>query len=180
MTTQQDSSILERRFVQKGTSIIKEGETGNSAFLIQSGMVKVFVKHEDRVIELAKLGPGQIFGEMALVFDEKRSATVEALDDVNLIVITRQILEEKLRKSDPTVRAIVPMLMKRVVQTNSALLARHADVKTLLDVVKNIYDIIMSSLPRVQQESFQNSVLPKLDQFVEAVRTFEDRYSDRK
>lgn len=171
--------ILERRFVPKGTAIIKEGETGNSAFLIQSGLVKVFVQHEDRQIELAQLGPGQIFGEMALAFDEKRSATVESLEDTNLIVITRQTLEEKLRKSDPTIRAIVPMLMKRIVQTNTAVLSRHSDVKTLLDVVKNIYDIIHTSLPRAQQQSFQNAVLPKLDQFLAAIKAFEERYSEK-
>ena len=174
-----DSQILERRYVPKGTLIIREGETGNSAFLGQSGPVRVFVDHDGRHIELALLGPGQIFGEMALVFDEKRSATVEAAEDTNLIVITRQTLEEKLRKSDPTVRAIVPMLMKRIIQTNNALLSRHTDVKTLLDVVRNIYDIIHGSLPRVQQQSFQNAVLPKLNQFLEAVKSFEDKYTGK-
>lgn len=174
-----ENAVLERRFVAKGAVIIKEGETGNSAFLVQSGSVKVFVDYEGRQIELARLGPGQIFGEMALVFDEKRSATVETVEDTNLIVITRQTLEEKLRKSDPTIRAIVPMLMKRIVQTNNALLSRHADVKTLLDVVRNIYDIILTSLPRTQQQSFQNGVLPKLNQFLEAVRAFEDRYTEK-
>lgn len=174
-----ENAVLERRFVAKGNTIIHEGETGNSAFLIQSGAVRVFVNHEDRQIELAKLGPGQIFGEMALVFDEKRSASVETTEDTNLIVITRQTLEEKLRKSDPTIRAIVPMLMKRIVQTNNALLSRHADVKTLLDVVRNIYEIIIHSLPRTQQQSFQNAVLPKLNQFLEAVQVFEEKYTEK-
>lgn len=172
-----DSAILERRYVPKNTVIIRAGDTGNSAFLIQSGSVRVFMNQDDREIELARLGPGQIFGEMALVFDEHRTATVEATDDSNLIVITRTTLEDKLRKSDPTIRAIVPMLMSRIIQTNNALLSRHADVKTLLDVVRNIYDIIIGSLPRVQQQSFQNAVLPKLEQFLEAIRAFEDKYS---
>ena len=170
--------ILERRFVRKGVTVIREGESGNSAFLVQSGLVRVFVEHGDRQIELARLGPGQIFGEMALVFDEKRTASVETLEESNLIVITRLVLDEKLRKSDPTVRAIVPMLMKRIIVANNALLSHHSDVKTLLDVVRNIYDIIVVSLPRTQQVSFQNAVLPKLDQFLSAVKSFEDKYSE--
>lgn len=174
-----ENAILERRYVGKGVVVIKEGEPGNSAFLIQSGLVRVFVSHDDRHIELAQLGPGQIFGEMALVFDEKRTATVETLEDSNFIVITRQVLEDKLRKSDPTIRAIVPMLMKRIIQSNNALLSRHADVKTLLDVVRNIYDIILSTLPRVQQQSFQNAVLPKLNQFLDAIKDFEDKYTEK-
>lgn len=179
MTPTQENAILERRFVPKGTKIIREGETGNSAFLVQAGLVRVYVQHEDRHVELATLGPGQIFGEMALVFDEKRSATVETVEDSSLIVITRQTLEDKLRKTDPTIRAIVPMLMKRIIQTNNALLSRHADLKTMLDVVKNIYDIILVSLPRAQQQTFQNAVLPKLDQFLAAVKSFEDKYSEK-
>jgi len=174
-----EPAILERRYVPKGTIIVHEGEEGNSAFLIQSGTVRVFVDQDNREVELAQLSSGQIFGEMALVFDEKRSASVQAVDDVNLIVITRQVLEEKLRKSDRTIRAIMPMLMKRILQTNNALLSRHADVKMLVDVVNNIYDIIMTSLPRTQQQSFQNAVLPKLEQFLDAVKLFESKYSDK-
>ena len=179
MTPTQENAILERRFVPKGTKVIRQGETGNSAFLVQAGSVRVYVQHEDRHIELARLGAGQIFGEMALVFDEKRSATVETIEDSSLIVITRQTLEDKLRKTDPTIRAIVPMLMKRIIQTNNALLSRHADLKTMLDVVKNIYDIILDSLPRAQQQTFQNAVLPKLDQFLTAVKAFEEKYSEK-
>lgn len=174
-----ENAILERRYVPKGTMIVRAGDEGNSAFLIQSGQVRVFIMQGDKKVELAMLGPGQIFGEMALVFDERRTASVEATEETNLIVITRQILEEKLRRSDPTIRAIVPMLMKRILQSNNSLLSHHADVRMLVDVVRNIYDIIISSLPRVQQKSFENAVLPKLDEFLEAVRNFEDKYSDK-
>lgn len=174
-----ENAILERRYVPKGTMIVRAGDEGNSAFLIQSGQVRVFIMQGDKKVELAMLGPGQIFGEMALVFDERRTASVEATEETNLIVITRQTLEEKLRRSDPTIRAIVPMLMKRILQSNNSLLSHHADVRMLVDVVRNIYDIIISSLPRVQQKSFENAVLPKLDEFLEAVRNFEDKYSDK-
>ena len=173
------TEILERRFFTKGAVILQEGEPGNSAFLIQSGVVRVYADNDGRPVDLARLGPGQIFGEMALVFDEKRTATVEAAEDTNVIVITRAVLEDKLRKSDPTVRAIVPMLMKRIIQSNNALLGRHADVDTLRDVVRNIYDMVSLSLPRTQQASFQNSVLPKLDQFLAAIKAFEDKYSEK-
>ena len=172
-------TILERRFASKGDIIIKEGDPGNSAFLIQSGLVKVYVEYDGRHIELAQLGPGQIFGEMALVFDEKRTATVEALEDTNMIVITRLILEDKLRKSDPTVRAIVPMLMKRIVQSNNALLSRHADIRMLMDVVHNVYDSILKSLPKTEQEPFRSAVLPKLDEFLAVIRSFDDKYTEK-
>lgn len=173
-----ENQVLERRAVPKGSFIIREGDSGNCAFLVQSGKVRVYVQHDDKDVELAKLGPGQIFGEMALVFDEKRSATVQAIEDSVLVVITRQTLDDKLRKSDPTVRAIVPMLMKRIIQTNSALINRHGDIKILVETVQNIYETIIVTLPRVQQQSFQNAVQPKLNQFLAAVQSFQEKYSD--
>ncbi|MCB9981372.1 MAG: cyclic nucleotide-binding domain-containing protein, partial [Rhodospirillales bacterium] len=111
--------ILERRFVPKGTLIMEEGEPGNCAYLIQSGVVEVFTQNEGRELRLAKLDLGQIFGEMALIFDELRTASVRALEDCNLIVITRQSFQAKLGKTDPTIAAIVKMLTQRVISANN-------------------------------------------------------------
>lgn len=171
--------IHERRFIKKGSMLIHEGEQGSGAFLIQSGEVRVFAAHGDREVELAHLGPGQIVGEMALLFEEKRTASVQALEDTTVILITRMVLEEKLRKSDPTVRAIVPMLMNRIVQNNNTLLNRNADIRTLMDAVRNIYDTINESLPASQQISFRNSVLPKLDQLLAAMKAFVEKYTEK-
>lgn len=111
--------ILERRFVPKGTSIIKEEDDAYSAYLIQSGEVSVFTNKSGKEIELARLGAGEICGEMALIADDKRSASVRTVEDCNLIVITRSAFEEKLRNSDPTIRAVVNMLIKRIIASNS-------------------------------------------------------------
>lgn len=171
-----ESAILERRFVPTGSIIMREGERGSTAFLIQSGHVRVFIEKEGKKIELAKLGLGQIFGEMALIFDEPRTATVEALEDCNLIILTRQTLQQKLDKSDPTVRAIVPMLMTRIVQANNAMLNRQASVEGLVQTVTTIYENLYSSVGTPQKKTLQNVVLPKMDEFLNAVRAFEAKY----
>lgn len=119
-----DSTILERRFVPAGTMVIRQGDRGNSAYLIQSGSVRIFTENEGKRIEFARLEMGQIFGEMALIFDDPRTASVEALEDCNLIVITRQTFKQKLDRSDPTIRAIVVMLTQRIVTANNAMIAK--------------------------------------------------------
>ncbi|MAE51518.1 MAG: cyclic nucleotide-binding protein [Micavibrio sp.] len=172
-----DSIILERRFVPKGTLIIKQGEAGNCAYLIQSGVVRVYTQHEEKKIDLAKLGSGQIFGEMALIFDENRSASVVAVEDCNLIILTRQTLKQKLDRSDPTVRAIVTMLTQRVVTANNEVINKKSDIQDLLDTTRIIYQNTLSALPRTQQRTFQNAVLPKLDDFFNAVKSFQERFS---
>lgn len=176
-----DTIILERRYVPAGEVILQEGDLGSSAFLIQSGQVRVVAgRNARREVELGRLGVGQIFGEMALVFDEPRSATVEAIEDCNLIVITRETLNHKLNKSDPTVKAIVPMLMKRIVETNNALLNKDSTIEEMVETVNNIYQNIHASLSSAQKQSLQNDVLPKLEAFLDAVKDFTGRYKGDK
>ncbi len=114
-----DRVILERRFVPKGSVIIKEGEEAYSAYLIQSGKVGVYTLKDGRQVQLAELGMGEICGEMALIGEDSRAANVKTLEDCNLIVITRSAFEEKLRHSDPTIRAVMHMLIKRLKTSNA-------------------------------------------------------------
>jgi len=171
-----DTIILERRFVPEGTLIIRQGEEGNCAYLLQSGSVKVYTEHDGKKIELAKLGAGQIFGEMALIFDEKRSASVKASEDCNLIILTRQTLKQKLDRSDPTVRAIVTMLTQRVITANNEMINKKSEIQDLIDTTRIIYQNTLAGLPRAQQRTFQNGVLPKLDDFFNAIRSFQERF----
>lgn len=168
-----ENVILERRFVPKGGFVIKEGEIGTCAFLIQSGMVSIYTEKGGKRITLDKAGVGQIVGEMALIFDAPRTATVEAVEDCNLIVITRHTLKNKLENSDPTVRALVPMLMKRVMNTNNALLDKTSNIDDLVKTVNLIYKNIHAALPDSEKENFQGEVFPKLDSFIQAVTSFQ-------
>jgi len=117
--------ILERRFVPKDTVIIEEDEQAFCAYLMQSGSVLVYKQKDDgNITELATLGAGQICGEMALINDEttRRSANVRTLSDCNLIIITRAAFEDKLESCDPTIKAIVEMLVDRVKNMSSNLI----------------------------------------------------------
>ena len=173
-TTQ--SVILERSFVPVGTVILKEGQPGSSAYLIQSGAVEVFTMNGDREVVLARLGVGQIFGEMALVFDEKRSASVRAMDDCNLIVITRQSFQSKLNKTNPTIRAIVQMLAQRIASANNILVNKQSDVESMRETTQIIYQNIHLRLPESRKRAFQDGVLPKLEALLAVLDEFDQKH----
>lgn len=175
-----DSIILERRFVPEGTLVMRQGEPGNCAYLIQSGSVRVYTEHDGKRVDLAKLDLGQIFGEMALIFDEPRTASVIATEDCNLIVLTRQTFKSKLEKSDPTIRAIVTMLTQRIISANNTVVNKKSGIQDLVETTRIIYQNTLVSLPRSQQRTFQNAVLPKLDDFFSAVRSFQERFKEKK
>ena len=171
--------ILERRFIPKGQIIIHNGEYGQEAFLIQSGQVQVFIAKDDKDVELARLEAGQIVGEMAFISDGPRTASVRATQDCNLIVISRQQFQEKLKESDPTVRAIVQMLSKRIVDSNNSLLNKKSDLEDLKETAHTIYENILVKLSLNQQRNFQNTVFPHLQALMESLDTFKERYGDQ-
>lgn len=178
MRGRHDTVILERRFVPKGQILIKEGEYGQQGYLIQSGEVGVYLGKDDMEVEIARLGTGQIVGEMAFISDGPRTATVKALADCNLIVISRQQFEEKLKESDATIRAIVHMLSQRIVESNNTVLNKKSDLQDLKDTARIIYENILAKLPQNQAWNFQNSVLPHLEDMIDAIEAFRDRYGE--
>lgn len=173
-----DTPILERRFIAKGQIVIKEGDFGHQAYLIQSGEMLVYLASEEKEVEVARLGPGEIVGEMALIFDGPRTANVKAVVDSNLIVISRTMFEEKIRDSDPTIRAIVAMLSRRIVEANNVRLNKKDDLGDLKETTQTIYENIAVKLPKNQLFTLQNTVLPKLHEFFEAIEAFKERYGD--
>jgi CRP-like cAMP-binding protein len=71
-----------------GTIILREGDPCDTCYVIDHGQARVTRQHADgRTITLTNLGPGEIFGELAMFGGEVRSATVEAVDDVHAVAI---------------------------------------------------------------------------------------------
>lgn len=168
--------ILDRRYVPKGSVIIREGDDGASAYLVQSGRVRVFSEADSgKKVELSIMGPGQIFGEMALIFDSPRTASVEAVEDCNLITITRMTLQDKLARSDPTIQAIVKMLVGRITDANNAMMNRKDCIEDLKEIARIVYQNVHYALPDDEtKHSFKASVLPKLDFFLNSLSDFSE------
>lgn len=71
-----------------GVDLVREGDAGVRLFIIRDGRARVTHRHEDgSEHELALLGPGDIFGEMALLDERARSATVTALEPTSVLVV---------------------------------------------------------------------------------------------
>ncbi len=169
--------ILERQYIPKGAIIMRQGDEGTTAYLIQSGAVSVFTEQSGERVELARLETGQIFGDTALIFDGRRTASVLAVEDCNLIIITRQAFQEKLKKSDPTVRALLTMLSNRMMTNNNTMLQNKSTVDDLSQTAQMIYQNYADSLPADKLEDLQDMVLPALQNFFSALDEFQKKHS---
>jgi len=84
---------LHPAFATKGSTIITQGDQGDSLYVVEEGRAEVTVKSgEGHDITIAFLGDGDFFGEMSLISEEPRTASVKALTDCKLLVLDRQIL----------------------------------------------------------------------------------------
>ena len=97
-----------RAYEPKGTVFAKEGERGDELAVLLEGTVEV--RHDDAV--LARLGPGDHFGEMALLDDTaRRSATVVAVTPVHVAYLSRHHFDTLLA-TNPAVRAAVERVLR--------------------------------------------------------------------
>jgi len=168
--------ILERRFVPQGHVIIREGEEALNAYIIQSGSVKIYRDKGDKTVDLARLGVGDIFGETALLFEEPRTANVQALEDCNLIIITRQIMDEKLKDCDPTLRAIVKMMKDRLKSSNNVRVEKAAtDVKDVPRLFSDAFKLVMSFLDADDRKAYQSEASPIMRQFLDLTQKYLER-----
>lgn len=85
-----------------GETIVRQGEKGNCMYVIQSGEAEVLIGDENgRTIQLAVLSKGDFFGEMAIIQEEVRSATVRAISEVRAIVVDKRIFLRRVHE-DPS------------------------------------------------------------------------------
>ena len=97
-----------------GAKIVEIGESGLSLFVILEGQVRVLYPARSSNFELARLGPGDFFGEMALLNDKPRSATVEAMEDVELLVLEQDDFRDVLLEAPPVALQLIESLSIRI------------------------------------------------------------------
>jgi small-conductance mechanosensitive channel/CRP-like cAMP-binding protein len=99
----------------KGETILRRGAMGDSMFVLHSGDVSIRVHDPEETgsHEVATLGPGSVFGEMALLTGERRTADVVAVDDVVALEIGKDSLQPVLQKHPELVQAISSQVMQR-------------------------------------------------------------------
>jgi predicted RND superfamily exporter protein len=103
----------ELREFPPGASIVQAGQTGNEMFVILSGVTDVYVRHGFQRRQVAEFRRGDVFGEMALVRNEERSADVEARDAVEALAVDERFLQ-RIQRRYPRIAARVFLNLTRI------------------------------------------------------------------
>ena len=122
---------------RQGDMIFSENSTCDGMYIIDSGRVRVFKTVQSgnavKEVELCNLGPKAMFGEMAMIDENKRSASVQAVEPTTCTVITKKIFEDQLSRIPPWMVNMIKILVSRLRETNEKL-RRMVEEKTTMQV----------------------------------------------
>ena len=103
---------------EPGDDIVEIGEPGRSLYVLTRGRVQVIYPSRNSEVELARLGPGDFFGEMALLNEKPRSATVRALEPVEAVVLDKEDFRTLLLQRPEVAVKLLEILSVRIRQAD--------------------------------------------------------------
>ncbi|WNG15943.1 Crp/Fnr family transcriptional regulator [Cystobacter fuscus] len=103
----------------KGTVLFREGEAGREMFVLQSGRIAISKRVRDEEKVLAVLGPGEFFGEMAIISNRPRNATATVSEDAKLLVIDPKTFEGMIRGNAEIAVRMIKKLAERLSEADA-------------------------------------------------------------
>jgi EAL domain-containing protein (putative c-di-GMP-specific phosphodiesterase class I) len=119
----------------KGDIIFHGGDRSDCAYIIESGQVEIFVESNGTIIDI--LSEGELFGEMGVLDQSPRSTSAKAITELTLLEVRTAQITNRLAESDPIVKALVGVLLKRF---RSMLPSENTSNNILLDQVASVIE----------------------------------------
>jgi CRP/FNR family cyclic AMP-dependent transcriptional regulator len=153
------TTMVSRRSASRGTTIMAGGDATDSLYIVLSGRLKVMMSDSDgKEVILTILGPGEFFGEMGLIDDEPRSASVVTIEPCELLYIAKRDFKKCIADHHDMAMEVMRSLVRRL---------READRKigslALLDVYGRVARLLLDMAENVNGEKIVTKRLPKQD-----------------
>ncbi|MCR4421775.1 MAG: cyclic nucleotide-binding domain-containing protein [Spirochaetales bacterium] len=117
------ASLVKEREYKKGDIIVKQGDEGVGLFIIKKGKVKVSKTiASGKILDIAVHSDGEYFGELSMLDNKPRTATVTALEDTTTLIMTYWEFKALLESKPEIALYILPVLVERFRETNEQLL----------------------------------------------------------
>jgi len=153
------TTVVTRRSAPRATVVMGAGDPTDSLYIILSGRLKVMMGDADgKEVILSILGPGEFFGEMGLIDDEPRSASVVTIEACELLSLAKRDFKKCLAENFEMSQEVMRGLVRRL---------READRKigslALLDVYGRVARLLLDMAETVNGEKIVTKRLPKQD-----------------
>ncbi|MBL8481477.1 MAG: cyclic nucleotide-binding domain-containing protein [Rhodocyclaceae bacterium] len=150
-------SIMRR--ASRGSTVVRAGDKTDFVYLVLSGSLKVLVSDEDgREVILSMLGPGELFGEMGVLDESPRSATVVAVAPSDLIVISKHDFKRSLQDNFDVSLYIMRNLVSRLRTAD-----RKIESLALMDVYGRVARLLLEMAEDMDGRKVVNRKISKQD-----------------
>jgi CRP/FNR family cyclic AMP-dependent transcriptional regulator len=152
-------TVVARRSASRSSVIMAAGDPIDSLYIVISGRLKVMMGDADgKEVILSLIGPGEFFGEMGLIDDSSRSASVVAIEPCELLSVTKRDFRKCLQENFEMAMTVMRGLVRRL---------READRKigslALLDVYGRVARLLLDMSENVNGQKIVTKRLPKQD-----------------
>jgi CRP-like cAMP-binding protein len=159
------TKLQSRNVFYKGKKIFEQGDEGTKAYFIEVGRVEVSITEGGHKVVVSELGPGEIFGEMSLLANEPRTATVTALDDTTVTIISKSKFEQRLAMlEDPVIKTLITVLIERLKSSNQSQVKHYSELMDFQGRVMGIARQLESGIDEKRGNEFREEVEPLLDE----------------
>ena len=153
------ATMVTRRSAPRGSVIMREGDRIDSLYIVISGRLKVMMGEADgKEVILSILGPGEFFGEMGLIDDSPRSASVIAIEPCELLSVTKRAFKKCLAENTEVAMTVLRVVVRRL---------READRKigslAMLDVYGRVARLLLDMSENVNGQMIVTKRLTKQD-----------------
>ena len=153
------TGVVSRKTFTRGTTVMAAGEATDSLYVVISGRLKVMMSDDEgREVILAMLGPTEFFGEMGLLDDSPRSATVVTVEACELLILSKKDFKKCLIENFEMAMTVMRGLVKRL---------READQKigslALIDVYGRVARLLLDTAENIDGQKIVTKKLAKQD-----------------
>ena len=159
----QVAAVAVPRQFGSGEVVFREGDSSDTCYIVRDGRARAIREHPDgRTITLAHFGPGDIFGELAMFDEERRSATIEAVEDTSAIAILGGDMRRLLRDHPDIAVKLLAALGRRLRETNERL-ARQS----FQTVQSRVASVLVQLVAAAQEQTLTESGEPHGEQAIQ-------------
>ena len=143
---EQVAEVAVPRSFHAGEVVFREGDESNTSYIVRDVHARAVRQHSDgRTLTLANFGPGEVFGELAMFDSDRRSATIEAIDDLDLLAILGADMQRLMREHPDIAVKLVVTLGRRLRELNDRL------TRQSFQTVQSRVATVLSELVRTAQ-----------------------------
>jgi len=152
-------SMVTRRNAPRGSSVMREGEPTDCLYIVMSGRLKVTMGEADgKETILSIIGAGEFFGEMGLIDDNPRSASVVAVEPAELLAVTKRAFRKCLDENSNLAMAVMRVLVRRLREAD-----RRIGSLAMLDVYGRVARLLLDMSETVNGEKVVTRRITKQD-----------------